>query len=442
MKDVVLKLLEKKRYKEMRTLLLDMYPVDIAEALDNVDYKELIVIYRFLPKDIAAETFSYMNSDMQEVLINAFTDREIKEVLDEMYLDDTVDMIEEMPANVVDRILMVTDYQTRSQINSLLNYPDDSAGSMMTVEYVSLNKSMTVAEAIQKIRTVGFSRETIYTCYVLEYRRLVGYVDVKDLLTSSDSKLIEDIMESNIMYMETHEDQEDVMKMFEKYSMMAVPVVDQTMCMVGIVTIDDAIVVQQEEGTEDITRMAAVYPSDETYFGTSVFQHVKNRSAWLLVLMLSSTLTGILITQYETALASMTVICAFIPMIMGTSGNSGSQSATLMIRGMAVDEIKFDDILRIIWKEFRVSVIVGCVLGVANGIRVLIMYQEAKLAFTIGVTLIGTIIIAKLIGCVLPLLAKKVKLDPALMAAPLITTLVDVSSILVYFMVVTRVFGL
>lgn len=442
MKEVVLKLLEKKRYKEMRTLLLDMYPVDIAEALDNVDYKELIIIYRFLPKDIAAETFTHMNSDMQEVLINAFTDREIKEVLDEMYLDDTVDMIEEMPANVVDRILMVTDIQTRDQINSLLNYPEDSAGSMMTVEYVSLDKEMTVKNAIDKIRHVGISRETIYTCYVLEYRRLVGYVDVKDLLTSSDSKLIQDIMELDTICVDTHEDQEDVMKMFEKYSLMAVPVVDKTMCMVGIVTIDDAIVVQQEEGTEDIARMAAVYPSDETYFGTSVFQHVKNRSAWLLVLMLSSTITGILITRYESALATMTVISAFIPMIMGTGGNSGSQSATLIIRGLSVDEIKFDDIFRIIWKEFRVSIIVGCVLGVANGIRVLLMYQDAKLAFAIGVTLVATIILAKFVGCVLPLIAKKIKLDPALMAAPLITTLVDAGSIWVYFMVVTRVFGL
>lgn len=442
MKEVILQMLERKQMKELQNILVTMNPVDLAESLEELEYKELIMIYRLLPQEEAAELFSCMNSNMQEILINALTDAEIRDVVKEMYLDDTVDMIEEMPANVVDRILMVTDSNRRSQINTLLNYPEDSAGSIMTVEYISLKKSMTVADGIKKIRQIGILKETIYTCFVTEGRKLIGSVDVKDLLASSDNKTMDEIMDTNIISVETMDDQEDVVKVFEKYGDMAVPVVDKLGCMVGIITVDDAMLVQQEESTEDITRMAAVNPSEDTYFGTSVFSHAKNRMTWLLVLMLSSTITGLLIDRYEGALATMTIISSFIPMIMGTAGNSGSQSATLMIRGLAVDEIKLGDIYSIWWKEIQIAQIVGVALGLANAIRIYVFYGEVKLALTIGITLFFTIITAKLVGCSLPLLAKKLGMDPALMAAPLITTLVDAIAIFVYFTVVVQMFGL
>lgn len=436
MKDTILQMLEGKHLKELQNILVSKNPVDLAETLDGLAYKELILVYRLLPQESAAEVFSYMNSGMQEELINGLTDNEIREVVRDMYLDDTVDMLEDMPANVVDRILMVTDAQKRTMINTLLNYPEDSAASIMTVEYISLRKDMSVAGAIAKIRQIGILKETIFTCYVTERRKLIGSVDVKDLLASSDSKTIEEIMDTNIISVETHDDQEDVVRIFEKYGIMAIPVVDRMACMVGIVTVDDAMVVQQEENTEDISMMAAVVPGEDTYFGTSVFTHAKNRVAWLLVLMLSSTITGLMIDQYEHALASMTVLASFIPMIMGTGGNSGSQSATLMIRGLAVEEIKLGDVFKILWKEFRVSIIVGAVLGVANGLRVGYMYNDFQLGLVIGITLLATIVVAKIVGCCLPLLAKRLNMDPALMAAPLITTLVDAVSIMVYFQVV------
>ncbi len=440
MKQHIITMIDRKQFKSIKDILLAMNPVDLAEFLEGFEYKELILLYRLLPKDDAAETFAYMDSGMQEELINGLTDAELKDVVNEMYLDDTVDMLEEMPANVVDRILLVTTFSKRSMINTLLNYPEDSAGSIMTVEYVTLRKEMTVADAIAKIRHIGIMKETIYTCYVTENRKLIGFIDVKDLLSSSDEKIIGDIMETTVISVDTHEDQEAVVLLIKKYGLMAVPVVDRTMCMVGIVTIDDAILVQQEEGTEDITRMAAVNPSEEDYFGTTVIQHVKNRFVWLIVLMLSSTITGIMITQYEAALASMTILVSFIPMIMGTGGNSGSQSAALMVRGLAVDEIEFKDIFRIVWKEFRVALIVGAVLGIANGIRIYLMYDNLLLGITLGITLVATIVLAKIVGCVLPLLAKRIKLDPALMAAPLITTLVDAGSIVIYFTVVQAIF--
>lgn len=436
----IFKMIERKQYKEIRDILLSMNEVDLAEFLEEFEYKELILLYRMLPKDEAADTFAYMNSNMQEQLINGLSDSEVRDVIGEMYLDDTVDMLEEMPANVVDRILMVTSDDKRSQINELLNYPEDSAGSIMTVEYVALSKNMTVEDAIKRIRKVGLLKETVYTCYVTERRRLLGFVDVKDLLTSSDSKTIEDIMEEHVVSVDTHDDQEDVLKAFEKYGLMAIPVVDKTMCLVGIITVDDAMVVQQEESTEDIARMAAIAPSEEDYFETTVFEHAKNRIAWLLVLMLTSTITGVWISIQEEAFASMTIIVSFMPMIMGTGGNSGSQSAALMIRGIAVDEIRFEDIFKVMWKETRIAMLVSIVLGLANGIRIFVMYNDILLAITIGITLVLTVLLAKLVGCALPLLAKKIHMDPALMAAPLITTIVDAGSLMIYFTVVSIVF--
>lgn len=440
MKEIILQMLERRQIKELKNLLISMNSVDMAEALENMEYKELIVIYRLLPEDVAADLFACMNSDMQEILINALTDDEIQDVVNEMYLDDTVDMLEDMPANVVDRILLVTSPDRRSQINTLLNYPEDSVGSIMTVEYIALRPDMTVADAIKKIRQVGMLKETIYTCYVSARRKLIGYVDVKDLLASSDGKLIAEIMETDIVSVGTNDDQEDVVKMFEKYAMMAVPVVDKLSCLVGIVTVDDAMIVQQEESTEDISRMAAIAPSEDTYFGTSVFQHGKNRITWLLVLMLSATITGFIIDHYEVAMATMTILASFIPMIMGTGGNSGSQSATLMIRGLAVDEIVPSDILKIIWKEVRVASIVGVVLGIANGVRIWFTYDDPILGLAIGLTLVATVMVAKLVGCMLPMLAKILKVDPALMAAPLISSLVDTISIVVYFGIVSMLF--
>ncbi|MFI3170883.1 MAG: magnesium transporter [Eubacteriales bacterium] len=440
MHEHISKMLQRKQLKEVKHIMLSMNPVDLAELFEEFEYKELILLYRLLPKDEAADTFSYMDSTMQEELINGLTDSEIRDVIDEMYLDDTIDMIEEMPANVVDRILTVTNYNKRSLINTFLNYPEDSAGSIMTVEYVTLRKEMTVAEAIKKIRAVGIKKESIYTCYVTEQRKLVGYVDVKDLLTSSDSKKIKDIMENHILHVDTHDDQENALRLIKKYSLMALPVVDQTMCMVGIITVDDALDVQQEEGTEDITRMAAIASSDEEYFELSVFQHAKNRIPWLLVLMLTSTLVSIWLEQQQAAFESMLIVVSFMPMIMGTGGNSGSQSAALMIRGLAMEEIHFNDIIKVMWKEVRVATLVSMILGLANGLRIYFMYGDGLLALAVAITLLFTIIVSKLVGCILPLLASKLKLDPALMAAPLITTIVDAVSMMIYFTIITIIF--
>ena len=420
-----------------------MHPVDLAEMMEELEDKQVTFVFRLLDKDTAAETFTEMNSDMQETLLNALTDSEIKEVMDEMYLDDAVDVLEEMPANVVDRLLLATDEETRAQINTLLNYPEDSAGSIMNVEYIAFRKEMTVEDAILKIRQVGINRETIYTCYVTEKRKLIGVVSVKDLLTTGDNRLIEEIMETNMLYVNTHDDQEEVASIINKYGLIAIPVVDNDMRMVGIVTVDDAMDVIQEETTEDMSVMAGiVVPSEETYFETSVWQHAKSRFPWLLFLMLSATVTGLVLGHFEETLLVMPILNTFIPMLTGTGGNCGSQSSTLIIRGLAVDEIEFRDLLKVMFKELRVAALVGLMLAVVNAIRILIMYQNVMLALTLGITLICTVVLAKMIGCMLPLCAKKVGLDPALMAAPLITTLVDTGTILIYFFIATRIFGI
>ncbi|HJB17789.1 MAG TPA: magnesium transporter [Candidatus Bariatricus faecipullorum] len=445
-REKILDLLEERKYKELKEELDKFYPVDIAQFLeDEADEKQMLILFRLLPKEEAAETFAYMNSDTRETLINALTDSELEEVMDEMYLDDTVDVLEEMPANVVDRLLLVTDEDTRKQINQLLQYPEDSAGSVMNVDYVGLRPDMTVEEAILKIRQVGINRETIYTCYVREKKKLVGVVDVKDLLTSSDSKTMEEIMETNVIYAKTTDDQEDVAHKIIKYGLVAIPIVDHEMCMVGIVTVDDAMLVLQDEATEDISIMAGVSPAEETYFSTSVFQEAKNRSVWLLFLMLSATFSGMVLDHFSYAVLAMPVLNAFVPMLTGTGGNCGSQSSTLVIRGITVGEIQLKNIFRVIFKEVRVALLVGLILAVVNGVRVVIMYQGKTdnpllLAFALGITLMCTIVMAKTIGCTLPLLAKRIGLDPAIMAAPLITTLVDTGTTLIYFSIVTRVF--
>lgn len=443
----ILELLETRSYKELKEELANYYPVDIALFLEEVEEKQMLILFRLLAKEEAAETFTYMNSDMRETLINALTDSELEEVMDEMYLDDTVDVLEEMPANVVDRLLLATDEDTRKQINTLLKYPEDSAGSVMNVDYIGLRPDMTVADAILKIRQVGINRETIYTCYVTEKRKLIGVVDIKDLLTSSESKMMEEIMDTNILYAQTTDDQEEVASTIRKYGLVAIPIVDHEMCMVGIVTVDDAMDVLKEETTEDISMMAGITPSEETYFGTSVFQHAKSRSVWLLFLMLSATFSGLVLDHFAYAVTQMTVLNAFVPMLTGTGGNCGSQSSTLVIRGLTVGEIEFKDVFKVLLKEIRVALLVGAFLAVVNGIRIVIMYRGKMddpllLAFALGLTLLCTVVMAKVIGCTLPLVAKTVGLDPAIMAAPLITTLVDTGTTLIYFSIVTRIFHL
>ena len=441
--DQIIKFLEERNFKELKEELENLHPVDLVDAMEELDKKQRMLVFRLLSKEEAAEVFTDMNSDMREELLEALTDSELKEIMDEMYVDDTVDVLEEMPANVVDRLLMATDEETRKQINTLLQYPEDSAGSIMNIEYISLRKEMTVADAILKIRQVGINRETIYTCYVTEKRKLIGVVDVKDLLTAGESRLIEEIMDENVIYARTLDDQEQVANQINKYGLVGIPILDHEDCMVGIVTVDDAMLVLQDETTEDISIMAGVSPNEDSYFGTSVFQHAKNRSLWLMLLMLSATVTGEILGRYEDAMAVMPVLITFIPMLMGTGGNCGSQSSTLVIRGLAVGEIEFQDIFRVLFKEIRVAVVVGLMLAVVNGLRIYIMYdQNVMLAVALGLTMIAVVSMAKCIGCILPLLAKKLGLDPAIMAAPLITTILDTCTILVYFNIVTAFFHL
>lgn len=441
--DQIIKFLEERNFKELKEELENLHPVDLVDAMEELDKKQRMLVFRLLSKEEAAEVFTDMNSDMREELLEALTDSELKEIMDEMYVDDTVDVLEEMPANVVDRLLMATDEETRKQINTLLQYPEDSAGSIMNIEYISLRKEMTVADAILKIRQVGINRETIYTCYVTEKRKLIGVVDVKDLLTAGESRLIEEIMDENVIYARTLDDQEQVANQINKYGLVAIPILDHEDCMVGIVTVDDAMLVLRDETTEDISIMAGVSPNEDSYFGTSVFQHAKNRSLWLMLLMLSATVTGEILGHYEDAMAVMPVLITFIPMLMGTGGNCGSQSSTLVIRGLAVGEIEFKDIFRVLFKEIRVAVVVGLMLAVVNGLRIYIMYdQNVMLAGALGLTMLAVVSMAKCIGCVLPLLAKKLGLDPAIMAAPLITTILDTCTILVYFNIVTAFFHL
>lgn len=435
-------LLEKRDFKTLKNTLEIMNAVDIALLLSNLEDKERAFAFRLIPKDKAADVFSNMSNPIQSYLVKIFTEKELRELLDNLYMDDTVDLLEELPANLVTRILHTVSSDKRDLINQLLKFPENSAGSIMTTEYVSLKKTMTIKETMKHIKEVGIHKETIYTCYVLENRRLIGIVSAKDLMTLDDNTFIQDIMETEIISVGTHTDQEETARLFSKYDLLALPVVDLDNRMVGIITVDDAMDVMVDEATEDISIMGAVNPSEKTYFETSVFSHAKNRFLWLLILMLSSTITGTIITQYENAFAAIPLLVSFIPMLMDTGGNCGSQSSTLIIRGLALDEIRFKDIFRVIFKEFRVALLVSLGLALANGLRIFIMYKDLKLAVVIGLSLICTVILSKIIGCILPLFAKKINLDPAIMAAPLITTLVDTCSIIIYFTIATHIFQL
>ena len=441
-KEIFVKLLAQRQFQAVRSILDVMNEVDIASLLSDLEDKELALAFRLIPKDKAAEVFANMNHSMQSYLVEIFSEKELKELIDDLYMDDTVDLLEELPANLVNRILDTVSPSDRTLINQLLNYPEDSAGSIMTTEYVDIRETMTVAQTMAHIKETGIHKETIYTCYVTDHRRLLGIVSAKDLMTTADDVLIRDLMETEIISVSTHTDKEEVAQLFTKYDFLALPVLDQDERMVGIVTFDDAMDVMVEEATEDITKMAAISPSEKTYFETSVLDHAKHRIAWLLILMFSATITGSIITKYENAFAAIPLLVSFIPMLMDTGGNCGSQSSTLIIRGLALGEIQFSDLFRVMFKEFRVSLIVGIALALANGLRILIMYRNTGLALVIGLSLIATIVISKLIGCVLPLVAKKLHMDPAIMASPLITTLVDTCSILIYFTIATQVFQL
>ncbi len=431
-------LLKEKKFVQAGNVLKDMEPADIAILFDEFSMEEILVLYRLLPKELAAEVFVELDGDRQEQLIRAFSDNELKEVLDELYMDDTVDIIEEMPANVVKRILKHSDPASRKAINELLKYPKDSAGSIMTIEFVSLRRYMTVADAFARIRETGVDKETVYTCYVTEpNKELIGIVSVKNLLLAHKEDLIGDIMETSVISVGTLEDQEDVAKKFDKYGFLAMPVVDGENRLVGIVTFDDALDVIREETQEDFEIMAAMSPSEDSYFKTSVWVHSKNRIFWLLFLMLSSTLTGSILTHYQEAFASVPLLVSFIPMLMGTGGNCGSQSSTMIIRGLAVDEIQWRDFFKVLFKEFRVAMIVSACLAVANSIRVYLFYHNVMIAIVLGLSLVATIVLAETIGCTLPMVAKRFRMDPAIMAAPLITTIVDCCSVFVYFSIAT-----
>ncbi len=436
-------LLHERKYAELRALLVELNAADIAALLEEIEEEQLPIVFRLLPKELAAETFVDIDGDMQEVLLRAFSDREIKDMMDELFLDDTVDLIEEMPANVVKRILRQTDPDTRKQINEILNYPKDSAGSIMTIEYVDLKQDMTVEEAFTRIRTTGVDKETIYTCYVTDHdRHLEGLVSVKTLLLSPKESVIGDIMERNVISVNTLEDREDVAHQFEKYDLLALPVVDQESRLVGIITVDDAMDVLQEENTEDIEKMAAIVPSDKSYFRTGVLETWKKRIPWLLLLMISATFTGNIIRSFEDALSSMVVLTAFIPMLMDTGGNAGSQSSVTIIRGLSLGDIEMRDVLRVLWKEVRVAVLCGVTLAAANFVKLMLIDRVTYLvAAVVCLTLVATVFFAKIIGCLLPILAKRIGFDPAVMASPFITTIVDALSLLIYFQIATHLLG-
>ncbi len=444
MYDQILALLDEKKYSELKNLLSEMNEADIAAVLKELPQEKLPLLYRILPKELAAEVFVNMDSDAQEFLIRAFSDNELREVLDELYVDDAVDIIEEMPATVVKRILMHTDPEVRKSINEILQYPEDSAGSIMTIEYVDLKKYMTVEDAFTRIRRTGVDKETIYICYVTdENRKLLGIVTVKDLLLSEKNAKIFEIMDTNIISANTLEDKEIVAEKFRKYDLLALPVVDQENRLVGIVTIDDAMDVLQDENTEDIEKMAAITPTDKPYLKMSVFETWKKRFPWLLLLMVSATFTGKIITHFEDALQSYVVLTAFIPMLMDTGGNCGGQSSVTIIRGLSLGDITFRDTFRVIWKEFRVSFLCGVTLALVNfGKMLLIDRVGVMVAAVVCVTMVLTIILAKFIGCTLPILAKRLHFDPAVMASPFITTIVDALSLLIYFRVASMILGI
>ena len=443
----LLAMLEDKKYSTLRDILVTMNPIDIAGLFDGLEEKQIPLLFRLLPKELAAETFVEMEADAQELLIRGFSDNELKEVLDELYVDDAADIVEEMPANVVKRILKHADPEMRHSINQILRYPENSAGSIMTTEYVSLRPNMTVEEAILRIRRQGVDKETIYTCYVTaKDRTLIGLVTVKDLLLAEDDEMkISELMQDNMadfIFVSTKTDQEEVAQLFNKYNFLAMPVVDGENRMVGIVTFDDAMDVMEEEATEDMELMSGMTPSEKPYLRSTAFDLFKNRIPWLMLMMVSATFTGLIMTHFEDALAAQIALSAFIPMLMGTGGNSGSQSSVTVIRGLSLGELEFSDIGIILWKEIRTAVMCGVALAVVCFAKIwfvdhLMMGNDnitVMVDLVVCLALGVTVVVAKVVGCLLPMAAKAVKLDPAVMASPFISTIVDALSLLVYFM--------
>ncbi|MDY3985482.1 magnesium transporter [Dysosmobacter sp.] len=444
-------LISQKRYAELRDLLVPLEAPDIALLCGELGEAQLPLLFRLLPKELAAEVFVELDSDQQEMLIRGFSNTELKEVLDELYLDDTVDIVEEMPANVVKRILKHSDPETRKSINEILKYPDDSAGSMMTTEFVDLKETMTVEDAFKRIRRTGPDKETINICYVIdEGRHLLGVLSIRTLLLAEEDDVIGDIMERNFISVQTLDDRESTAQALSKYDFLALPVVDTENRLVGIVTMDDAMDVIEEETTEDIELMAAMLPSDKPYLKTGVFETWKARTPWLMVLMLSATFTGIILTHFETSLAACAILTSFIPMLSGTGGNSGTQASTAVIRALSLGEVRFSDLLRVLWKEFRVSICCGICLAAANFAKMMLVDRwlmhnptvTPMVALVVCSTLVGTVMCAKLVGCALPILAEKVGFDPAVMASPFISTIVDSLSLLIYFQFASLILGL
>ena len=438
-------LLESRQFNRVRDMLAEMNAVDIAALLEDRSDEQTLLLFRLLPKTPAAEVFAYMEHDTQERLIGVLTDRELASVMDELNMDDAADLVEEMPANVVKRVLRMTDPADRRIINQLLLYPEDSAGSVLTTEFVDLKATMTVDEALDYIRRFGPDKETIYTCYVTDAdRHLEGVLTVKELLLSSGDCRVGDLMETNVISVTTTEDQEQVAALFAKYDLIALPVVDSEGRLVGIITVDDVVDIMRKETTEDIEKMAAILPTDRPYLKTGVFETYRKRIPWLLLLMVSATFTGMIITRFETALSSVVALAAFMPMLMDTGGNSGSQASVSIIRSLALGEVEFRDVLRVIWKELRVSIVCGTTLAAANFAKIMLFDNLAlkggismTVALVVCLTILITVIIAKLVGCTLPLFAKKCGFDPAVMASPFITTIVDAVSLVVYFQMAT-----
>ena len=441
---MLLELMDEKKYVEIKRELSEMNEVDIAELLDPLDSHKTLLIFRMLPKDLAVEVFSHFSTEQQLGIISSITDKELEYIIDELFFDDMIDLIEEMPANIVNKILTYSNADERKLINQFLKYPADSAGSLMTIEYVELRKKMTVKEALEHIKEIGLTKETVYTCYVTDKKRtLEGFVSLRTIVVSDEKVIIEDIMEDEVIHVNTHDDQETVANVFRKYGFLALPVVDKEHRLTGIITVDDIMDVMEQEATEDFQLMAAMSPSEEAYLDTKVITLAKHRLPWLLILMISATVTGRIMGKFEDVLTSVVILSTFIPMLMDTGGNSGSQSSTLIIRGLATGEITTHDGLKVIWKELRISFLVGIVLSFINFIRLMALEKVGLLiSITVSLTLVITVMSSKLVGGILPILAKKAKLDPAIMAGPLITTIVDALSLVVYFYLATTLLGI
>ena len=431
----IVELLEQNKLAELKEILINENPIDIADVFEEFPKEKYLIIFKLLPKDFSSEVFSYLSPEKQPEVIENITDDEIKFIVEDMYLDDTVDFIEEMPANIVDKILKNTSSDKRKLINQMLKYPENSAGSVMTVEYISFKDNYTVKQAIEYYRKVAIDKEETDICFVTDTKKkLVGIISLKTLILSKDDSYIQDEMDTNFVSVLTLDDQEEIAALFRKYDLTTMPVVDHEDRLVGVITVDDIVDVIDQENTEDIQKMAAMNPSDEEYLKESVISLAKHRILWLLVLMISATFTGLVIKKYEDILQSAVYLATFIPMLMDTGGNAGSQSATLVIRGIALEEIEFSDIFKVIWKEFRVSILVGFILSAINFIRIYYFTNSSlETSLVVAISMFLTVIMAKVVGGVLPLIAKSLKIDPAIMASPLITTIVDTAALIIFF---------